>query len=95
LICDASHHTSLAATPRFPQFLGFNQVQNVNLQMAKHVVGLLHGEDALSLQHIVEMRLGNSGQPGESALGSRAAAHALPKVIEEALLQIEECHGLS
>ena len=69
-------------------------MQNVDLQVTKYLIGPFDGEEALSFQHIVEMRLGNSGLPRQPAFGSRAAAHALAKEVEQSLLQIEECHGL-
>ena len=95
LVCDASHHTSLAATARFPQFFRMNQMQNVDLQTAEHLVGLFHGKQALSFQYVVEMGLGNSGKARESAFGGGSAAHPLAEFVEEALLQFVECHWLA
>jgi len=75
LVCDASHHTSLAATARFPQFLRLNQVQNVNLQTVENRVGSLDGKYTLSFQHVVQMGLGNSGTACQAAFRGRTAAY--------------------
>jgi len=81
-------------THGFPQFVRLNQVQDVDLETAENFVGFLDGEYALSFQHVMEMRLRNSGKPCESAFGDRATAYPSSKLIEEMLLQFVECHWL-
>ena len=70
-------------------------MQNVDLQSTEYFVSLLHGEDALSFQHVMQMWLRNSGKSGEPAFGSGAAAYALAKLFEEALLQVVKRHCLA
>ena len=43
----------------------------------------------------MEVRLGDSGLPCEPAFRGYAAANAVAKVFEKALLQIKEIHGFS
>ena len=61
----------------------------------EHPVGFRLGEYTLSFQHVVEMRLGNSGVARQAAFSGRTAANPLAKLFEETLLQIVECHGLA
>ena len=70
-------------------------MQNVNLEAAEDLVGFLDREGTLSFQDVVKMGLGNSGEAGQSAFGGDAAADPKAKLVEEALLQIVECHGLA
>src|SRR5262249_52555207 len=55
-------------------------------------VGHLRREDSLSLQYVVDMRLGDSRHLGETALGEFAAADSLPKMFDEPPLQFLEVH---
>jgi hypothetical protein len=74
------------------QFHCLDQTQKVDLQSAEHHIGLLHGKYPLSFQYIVEMGLGDSGEPRQSALSGRTAPHSLSEFLKETLLQVIEGH---
>ena len=69
-----------------------NQPQNVDLQRTEHFVGLVDGKQTLSFQYIVKMRLGNSGNAGESPLGGGSTPYSLSEFVEQALLKFMKCH---
>ena len=51
------------------------------------LVGLPDREKTLALQNVVQVRLRDSGDPGEAALGDFAAAHAVPQMHDQPRLE--------
>ena len=58
--------------------------------MGENPVGLLRRKQPLSLQHIMEMWLGDPRQPGQAALRDLPTVDALPKMLDQLLLQAPE-----
>jgi hypothetical protein len=65
-----------------------DQIQNSNLQMVKDIVGHVHGKQPFALKYVVQVGLAETGDAGETALGSLAALDAVPEVFEKALLKV-------
>jgi len=76
-----------------PQFVGQNQMENVDLETAENLVRLFDREGSFSFQYVMKVWLRDSRLAGEAAFGGFAAAHAEAKLFNQALLQILKCHG--
>jgi len=62
------------------------------LQVLEDLVGHLYGEDTLSFQYIMKMRLAYSGNAGEPALSGFAALYPVAQMLHEVLLKLVEGH---
>jgi hypothetical protein len=65
---------SPAALP-LQQFPWFDEIHQVEMQSGQDMVRHLQGENPLAFEHIVQVRLRNTGQPGETPLGGVPAAN--------------------
>jgi hypothetical protein len=66
----------------FPQILGRNQVDNVEIEPPKNLVSGFQREPARSFEYVVKMRLGNPDLPREPALRRNAATHAKSQIFD-------------
>ena len=82
---------STAALP-FEQFPWFDEIQQVEMQLDNNLVRHFRGKKPLTFEHIVHVRLRNTGQPGEAALGGVPATNERAKVDDEPPLEIAKVH---
>jgi hypothetical protein len=78
--------------PRFPQFFGRNQVEQIDLELAQDEVCAFQGELSLAFEDVVQVRLGESRNPREASFGSIAAANAVAQIVDEPSPQIVKGH---
>jgi hypothetical protein len=77
---------------RLPQFLYGNQIENIQAEAVKHLVGAFQGEEAFSLEDVMQVGLGDPHLPGKTAFGGCAAPHTEAKIVHKPRPQIVEGH---
>jgi hypothetical protein len=63
------------------------------VELPEDLVGRLGGEHTLSFQHVMEMRLGDAGYPGDAPFGQAAGSDAFADLQDEAFMQLAKVHG--
>jgi len=87
LACPTRAFPSIPLPGEYP-FARFDQIEYVDAQLTHHIVGSLERKGPLSVEDIVHVRLGNSDQPGQSALGNFAVAYSFSKEGYKSLLEV-------
>ena len=68
------------------------QIQYVHVEMKQDLVQTDQGESPLSSQNIMDMRLRNSGDAGQTALAQLAVADPFPQVSDQPPLELVKVH---
>jgi hypothetical protein len=77
----------------FPQFVGRDEIEKVQIQPAEDDIGAFDGELPLAAEQMVHVRLREPGEPCESTLGRVAATYAVAKIADEPSPQLVEGHS--
>jgi hypothetical protein len=82
---------STAALP-FQQFPWFDEIEQVEMQLGKNLVRHFQREKPLAFEHIVHVRLRDTGQPGETPLGGFPTTNEDAKVSDEPPPEFAKVH---
>jgi hypothetical protein len=77
---------------RFPQLLGRNQVEKIEIEATQDLVRTVQGEQAFAFEDVMEVGLGESGETSETSFSGFAAAYTAAEVVKEPSPQIVEGH---
>jgi hypothetical protein len=83
---------TLAVRAVFPQFVGSEEFEEIDIQTAKDFICAFEGEETFAFEDVMEMRLRDAGGAGETAFSGFTAAHALAKIFHEPGTQNLEGH---
>jgi hypothetical protein len=81
-----------AAIDSFLQLTRFDQIEQVDVELAHDIVQRFHRKGALSLEDIVQVGLGDSKPASQTAFGEFAAANPLSKRGNESALDVSYSH---
>jgi hypothetical protein len=74
------------------EFVGTDEVQEVELEDVENEIGCIRGKGPFAFKDIVDMGLGDAGDAGQVALAQLAAPNPLAEVFEEPPLQFSKIH---
>ena len=75
------------------QFLGGNQVEEIETEIAEDFVGSPGGKGPFSLEDVMNVGLGNAGNARQTSFGHFAAVDAFAEALDESVFKFLEVHG--
>ena len=84
--------TGVPSRQRWNPFFGIEQLDQVEVEDVEDDIRGFEREGTFAAKDVVNVGLGDAGDPRETPLGELAAAHAMSQVVEETALQFQEIH---